>query len=132
MTLLELEELRKRKRQQTALLEEAADLTRQISDAVGRKDQLSLQMLLGMRETPLRRIVEISDGTEDYLLSLPEASAIRGNELLRGGASETPEEEGLCEDVARYHRLLSSVTETDRLVSTRLGGRKSFYNTFRN
>ena len=127
----ELEELRQRKRRQSLLLIETSDLTKEIEEALDRKDEVSLRMLMEMRETPLQGMRELEEGIKAYLLSLPESSSIRGKALLDGGEAAEDAEKPLCEEVARYRRLLGSVIERDREVSTRLGGKKSYYIKFR-
>lgn len=127
MEIRELEELRQRKRRQSLLLIETSDLTKEIEEALNRKDEVSLRMLMGMRETPIRGMRELEDGMEAYLLTLPEDSAVRGRALLRGGEAEEGAEGPLCEEVAKFRRLLDTVIERDRRISIRLGGDKSFY-----
>lgn len=124
----ELEELRQRKRRQSLLLIETSDLTKEIEEALDRKDEVSLRMLMEMREAPLQGMRELEEGIEAYLLTLPEASAIRGKALLRGSGAEEGAEGPLCEEVAKFRRLLDTVIERDRRISIRLGGDKSFYN----
>lgn len=131
MEFHELEELRKRKRGQVALLTEVGDLTKQMLDALNRRDEVSLGMLLDMREAPVRRLREMDEGLRQFVLSLPESSAIRAAELLRGAEANSTAEEPLCEDVGRYSRLLSSVIDLDKRLSLSMGGGKSFYKTFR-
>ena len=131
MEIHELEELRQRKRRQSLLLIETSDLTKQMEEALSRKDEVSLQMLMQMRETPIQGMRELEDGIEAYLLSLPESSAIRGKALLRGSEAAEGAEEPLCEEVAKFRRLLDTVIERDRQISVRLGGDKSFYNKLR-
>lgn len=131
MEIRELEELFRRKRSQSLLLNETADLTKQLKEALDRRDQVSVQMVMRMREAPLREMLELEEGIEAYLLSLPESSAIRGKILLNGGAAEEAAEEPLCEEVAKFRRLLNTVIELDRQISVGIGGNKSFYNKFR-
>lgn len=127
----ELEELGKRKQSQLALLMEVSDLTKQLGEALDRKDQVSAQMLLSMRETPIRQMAEIDEGIRRYLLELPEDEAIRCTELLEGEAPETDAEEAFCEQVDRFLDTLEAVIEADKRVSLRVGGSRSFYKTFR-
>ena len=131
MEIRELDELRQRKRRQSLLLIETSDLTKEIEEALNRKDEVSFQMLMGMREAPIRGMRELEEGIEAYLLSLPESSAIRGKALLRGDEAAEDAERPLCEEIAKFRRLLSTLIERDRQISIRLGGDKSFYNTFR-
>ena len=131
MEYLELEELRKRKRSQMAALSEVEDLTRQLAAALDRRDEVSVQMLLNMREEPIRRLQELDDGIRNYLENLPPEHAVQGAALMQGGEAQDPVEIPLCEDVARFRRLLSSVVEIDKRFNLRLGNDRSFYKTFR-
>ena len=126
-----LEELCRRKKDQTVKLIEIADTTQRIAEAVERRDELSVQLLLGEREQPIRQLYELEEGIRAYLPTLPEAEAIRMNELLRGAEPRTDEEKPLAEHAAQYRRMLESVTALDKQVSLRLGGSRSFYKKFR-
>lgn len=127
----ELEVLCKHRHDQILHLMEVSDLTKQLTDAVDRNDQVSVNMLLSMREGPVQKLCEMEQRLQEYCLQLPEASAIRSRELLEGAEPEEQEEETLHEKNASYRRLLTSVLENDKQLSLRLGGSKSFYRTFR-
>lgn len=125
-----LAELAGRKREQLGLLEEASDLTRQLADAIDRRDQVSVQLVLAMRDDPIRAMRALEDGIEDFLPTLPDEDARRCDALLRGAAAETPEEEKLAVLVARFRSRLQSVVEMDEKLSVRLGGKRSFYHYY--
>ena len=127
----ELEELCGRKKSQTVKLIEVTDLTRQIAEALDRRDEVAAQLLLSERERPVRELSEQEEGIRAYLLELPEEQAIRLNELLSGGAAETEEEKPLAEETARFRRLLEALLAFDRETSIRFGGSRSFYKKFR-
>ena len=131
MERADLEELCQRRRVQMLRLMEVADLTAQLAQALDRRDQVSVTLLLSMREEPLRLLEEMERDLRAHLLDLPRQDAIRANELLQGAQAETEEEEALCEQTARYRRLLESVAAQDRQLSLRIGGARSFYRTFR-
>lgn len=131
MERVDLEELCQRRRLQTLRLMEVSDLTAQLSAALERQDQVSVTLLLSMREAPLRQLEEMEADLRAHLLTLPQRDAIRAQELLQGAAAETRAEEPLCAQAARYRRLLQSVAEQDRALSLRAGGARSFYRTFR-
>lgn len=131
MGKLELEELRKRKKDETVKLIEIADVTRQVAEAVERNDAVAAQMLLNEREQPVRELGEMEEGVRAYVMGQPESDAIRLNELLRGGEAETEDETALAEQVAQFRRLLGSVRSMDEQLSVRLGGNQSFYKKFR-
>ena len=124
MEYIELEELRRRRRDQIVRLMEVQDLTEQLRQAVERRDQVSVRVLLSMREPPIRQLQEIEEGIQSYLLTLPEEDAIRG------GALETSEEEALSEQQMIYRRALEKTVAADRRVSEGLGGKRSFYKKY--
>ncbi|MBE7005207.1 MAG: hypothetical protein E7425_13200 [Ruminococcaceae bacterium] len=127
----ELDELRKRKKDEVVKLIEVADLTRQVAEAVERGDTVAAQMLLTEREQPVRELSEMEKGIREYVLDVPEAEAIRLDELLRGGEAVSEEEKPLAEQIAQFRRILSSVRSLDEQLSVRMGGNQSFYKKFR-
>ena len=127
----ELEELCKRKKEETIKLIEVADVTRQIAEAVERRDETAAQLLLGERDAPVQALRELEEGVRAYVQTLPESEAIRLGELLRGGEAETEEEKMLEEQVAQFRRILESVAGVDKQLSIRMGGNLSFYKKFR-
>jgi len=131
MGMLELEELRKRKKDEVVKLIEVADVTRQVAEAVERNDAVAAQMLLNEREQPVRALKEMEEELRAYIVEQPEAEAIRLNELMRGAEAETDEEKPLVEQVAQFRRLLASVQAMDEQLSVRMGGNQSYYKKFR-
>lgn len=131
MGMLELEELRKRKKDEVVKLIEVADVTRQVAEAVERNDAVAAQMLLNEREQPVRALKEMEEELRAYIVEQPEAEAIRLNELMRGAEAETDEEKPLVEQVAQFRRLLASVQAMDEQLSVRMGGSQSYYKKFR-
>lgn len=126
----ELQNLCDWKRRQARCLLEIGQLTDQLADALGRGDQVSVQMLLAMRQEPIAKAQELDEGIKSYLLTLPEEDAIRGAELLNGGEGATPEEEALAKVSAQNRRTLERIRETDRRISLQVGGRRSFYKSY--
>ncbi|MBO4913588.1 MAG: hypothetical protein J5449_00125 [Oscillospiraceae bacterium] len=131
MGKLELEELRKRKRDEVVKLIEVADLTRQVAEAVERGDSVAAQMLLGEREQPVRELSEMEESVRAYVMERPETEAIRLQELLRGGEAESEDEKLLVEQVGQFRRILASVRALDEQLSVRLAGDRSIYKKYR-
>lgn len=131
MDLRILEELWRRKKTQAVRLMEVADLTRQILQAAERRDEVSVTMLLSMREEPIMRLGETDAALREYLRTLSREDAIRAAELLNGAPPASPDETRLCEQVGQYRRLLESAVEADSRLSVRMGGQRSFYKMFR-
>lgn len=119
------------KKQQMVKLLEVSDLTEQMAQAVERQDQASINMLLSMREEPIRQLQEIEASIQEYLPTLPAEEAIRCAGLLKGEAAQTPEEEPLALQVAQDRRLLEQIQKLDEKVSVTLGGKQSFYRKYR-
>ena len=126
-----LQELQRRRQRQLLRLNEVLDLTTQLAQGIDRTDQISVQMLISMRQEPIMELQEMEEGIRSYVLTLPEADAIRCHELLQGGAPLLPSEEAFCAQNTQYRRILESVISLDKRLSLKLGGRSSFYNSFR-
>lgn len=131
MVAADLEELWRRKKVQLVALVEVSNLTGQLAYAARRRDQVSMEVLLGMRETPLRRICEMEAAINNYVCHLPQADAIRAQELLDGAEAVETQEVPLQEQVSQYRRLLRTVVEQDSEISLGSGGERSFYRMYR-
>lgn len=126
-----LEELFLKERLLYVKLSEFEDLTRQLGEALDRRDEVSVQMLLNMRGEPANQLQEADKQLRQRLLQLPEDDAIRARELLEGGEQRDPQEAALCRQVKQNQRLLHRCREMDRQLSIRMGGSKSFYKKYR-
>ena len=75
------------------LLNELEDVTRQLGEAIDRNDQVSMQMLVAMREDPLEKLQAADVAVRDQLEALhdgDEAAALAG--MLNGGPPLQPGE----------------------------------------
>lgn len=126
-----LEEMVLKTRRLYVKLTEFEDLTRQLAEAVDRRDEVSVQMLLNMRGEPAQQIWESGQQLRQYVLSLPEDDAIRAKELLEGAPQREPGEAALCAQIAQNQRLASRCQELDKHISLRMCGKRSFYNKYR-
>lgn len=131
METKQLENLCQWKRRQAVYLAEVESVTSQLAEAMGRGDQVSVSMLLVMREDPLQQAQALERSARNYLLGLPEEDAVRLNELLDGAPACTEQEEALARQTAQNYRALKKIQEVDRRLSLQLGGRHSFYRKFR-
>lgn len=109
-------------------LTEAQELTDELSQALQRQDQVSVQMFLSMRQTPINRLREFQALRRKQLASLPERELGEMENLLSGAApGQTSTEQSLSRLAGQNRHLLERVLQEDRRISTRLGGKKSFY-----
>ena len=113
------------------LLNEFEDLTQQIGQSIDRNDQVSLQMLIAMREEPLAKMQAADQALREQLEALADRDEAAGLAVILNGGS--PAEPGgrtqqmLCEQVAANNRHLKQIVEMDRALSQRLGREKSMY-----
>ena len=119
------------KRKELLQLNEVSSLTEQLAQAVSRRDQVSVNLLLSMRQEPILQLQELRETLHTRLESFPEDEAIRISALLDGAPAESAKEEALAKQVAQCRRVLERVVAMDRQISERMGGKKSFYLKYR-
>ncbi len=69
------------------LLGEIIDLSQQLADAVNREDQITVQMLLGMREEPIQKLAETKELLMRQILEADPEDSERLRALLNGGSA---------------------------------------------
>lgn len=110
-------------------LTEVLDLTSQMAEAVDRQDQISVQLLVSMRQEPIAHLEQIKESTGHRLDLLPQEDAgyLRG--LMEGKEDEARAENDrmLAVQSAANLRLLQRVLELDRRVNHKLAGKESVY-----
>ena len=112
------------------LLNELADLTQQLGQAIDRNDQVSIQMLIAMREEPLGKLQASDQALREQLEALPNREeAARLAAVLNGEPVEDSERtlKMLCDQVAQNQRRLRQVMDLDRVLNQRMGREKSAY-----
>lgn len=111
-----------------AALTEVMELTQDLSDAVQRQDQVTVQMFLSMRQEPINQLKEYRRLQRKRCASLPEEESAALWKVLTGkGADGTGQLQDLEKVVGQNQSLLERIQQADRQVSVRLGGKKSFY-----
>ena len=108
-------------------LNEALDLTQQIGNALDHNDQISLKMLLAMRQEPIMYLEELKQTIQARRQDLPPEDQERVQALLSGASPRTQEETSFVQQASIVGRLLQRVVELDRTVSLRLAGSNSVY-----
>lgn len=114
------------KRAYTAL-NEALDLTRQLAEAVDRNDQVTIHMLVSMRQEPTDKLARACQALEQQRLALSEADAARLSALLKGEAAETEAEAPLVAQIGVNQRVLKQLVDLDQVVNRKLAREKSIY-----
>ena len=110
-----------------ASLNEALDLTRQLADAVDRDDQVTVQMLVAMRQEPTDKLAAAHEALSQQKAGLPAQDRERLTALLKGAAAEEPAENALAGQVGLNQRGLKQLVDLDRVVNRKLTREKSIY-----
>ena len=112
-------------------LGEVLELSRQMGEAANRGDQVSLNMLVALRQEPILRLEEVKGLIDARRDSLPQADWMRVSQLLKERTPQGGWERTFLEQAEGARRLLEQVLEIDRQVSLRLAGEDSFYRSAR-
>lgn len=109
------------------LLNEAMDLSRQLVEAADRGDQTTVELLMGMREDPIRKLQGTRYALEQQRDSLPQDEGRYLAALLNGGAPQDEAEKPLAAQVAQNQKLLKELIALDERLSHKLLQEKSVY-----
>lgn len=127
MTGAQLLDAQVQEKRRYALLSELFDLTKQLAEAVDRSDEVTIQMLLSMREGPLAQMRQVEENLTRQRSSLSEEDGRRLKELLSGAQAQRQEENALSGQVGTNRRLLGQLVELDKRVNKKVTREKSVY-----
>ena len=127
MTGAQLLDAQVQEKRRYALLNELFDLTKQLAEAVDRSDEVTIQMLLSMREGPLAQMRQVEENLTRQRSSLSEEDGRRLAELLSGAQAQRQEENALSGQVGTNRRLLGQLVELDKRVNKKVTREKSVY-----
>lgn len=108
-------------------LAEVLELSRQMGEAADRGDQVSLNMLIAMRQEPILRLEELRGLIDARWRELTREDQEYVGRLLREHSPSGDGERTFLDQAEGARRLLEQVLEVDRRVSLRLAGSASFY-----
>lgn len=109
------------------LLNEVMDVSRQMAEAVDRDDQVAIQMLVSMREEPVRKLRQARQALKEQRDALEPEAAQRLSQLLNGEEAETEAEAPLAAQIGANRRLLDQVLELDRVLNRKVTRKDSIY-----
>lgn len=108
-------------------LSEVMDVSRQMGEALDRNDEVSMRMLIAMRQDPILGLEEVKRAITDKRSSLLPEDRERVSALEGGAAPQRDGESVYVEQIGNVRRLLERVVELDRILNRRLAGSNSFY-----
>lgn len=106
-------------------LGEVMDLSRQLAEALDRNDEVSVRVLLNMREEPLREAQQTHMALQQIINETADGERLRA--LLNGAAAQSEGEEPLAAQIGMNRRLLDQVQELDRALNRKLTRERSIY-----
>lgn len=112
-------------------LSEVMDLTGQMGAALDRNDQVSLKMLISMRQEPILCLEDLDRTIRARRQELPPEDQERVAALLSGASPRNDGENTFAQQAGTVSRLLSRVVELDRVINLRLTGDASVYRSAR-
>lgn len=108
-------------------LSEVMDLSQQLGEAMDRNDQVSLRMLLSLRQDPVLQLAELKQSIDAKRSSLTQEERERLAALEAGAEPLDEGEATYVTQAGAARRLWERVIELDRRLSGRLAGSDSFY-----
>ena len=111
------------------VLNECLDLTRQLADAVDRRDEVAIQLLVSMREEPVKKLRRANTALEYQQDALDPELGRQLGELLKGGEPKDEAEIPLAKQASMNARLIQQVYELDKAVNLKLNREKSIYHS---
>ena len=108
-------------------LSEVMDLSRQMGEALDRSDDVSVRMLLALREDPLVQLQELKQAINMKKESLSPEDRERVSALGQGASPKGEEETTYHSQAGAARRLLERMLELDERLNRRLAGKNSFY-----
>lgn len=109
------------------LLSEVMDLSKQLGEVMDRNDDVSVRMLIAMRQEPLLKLEELKHVTDLKKEALSPEDRERVSALGQGAAPRGEEETTYQNQAGSARRLLERIVELDERLNRRMGGKDSFY-----
>lgn len=110
-------------------LHEVMDVTRQLAEAIDRNDDVSIRMVMAMRQEPIAAAAQADDRLHTLAAEAPEDERGQLASLLNGDEDAVPQsdlERALSERMAANRKALSEVRAVDRILNQKLSrGRTS-------
>lgn len=105
----------------SALLGETVDLSRQLGEALDRRDNVAAEMLVAMRGEPIEKLAAADQALIHLTETLPAPEdRERLKALLNGAPADSPEEEPLAARVAANRRMLKQARELDQVLTAKM------------
>ncbi len=108
------------------LLNEVLDYSQQLGDALNRNDEVSMRLVLSMREEPIAKLKVADRALRRQRDAMPEGEEKeRFISLLNGKPSSDPQENMLATRMEANQKLLERVVEIEKVLNRKIAREKS-------
>lgn len=113
------------------LFNEVLELSKQLADAIDRRDEVSAKMILAMRSEPVEKLTITDRALREILAALDETDSARIRAILNGEAERAvgEQEKLLAEQASLNIRIHCRMMELDKILNRKIAREKSIYNT---
>ena len=111
------------------LFNEIMDITMQLADAIDRRDEVSVGLIIAMRSEPIEKLMIADHALRNHLNGLDEEDAQRIRAILNGEEDRAidPIEKILAGQAAMNIRTHRKLMELDEILNKKIGRDKSVY-----
>ena len=111
------------------LINEIMDITKQMGEAIDRRDEVSLSLVIAMRSEPIERFSIADRALREHLDALDEEDSLRIRAILNGEEERAvdPMEKALAAQAAMNIRAHAKLMELDKILNRKLAQEKSIY-----
>ncbi len=128
MTDKEIVDFHVLERKRYNLLKEVLDLSKQLGDSIDRNDQVTMRMLLSMRQDPISKLEKVKEEIDAVLGSLSQIEQDQFQRMLAGvNQAETKAEQALQAQSLETVAVLNEVLALDKRINQRVAGENSVY-----
>ena len=113
------------------LFHEITDISMQLADALDRRDEVSMEMIIAMRAEPIDRLAIADRSLREILGELDDGDeAARIRAILNGDAAQAidQQEKLLSEQASANIRAHRRLMELDEILSRKIARERSVYN----
>lgn len=111
------------------LINEVMDISAQLADALDRRDEVSMNMIIAMRAEPIEKLVIADRALREHLASLDPEDGERIRAILNGDEAQASGavERVLAAQAAMNIRMHRRLMELDEVLNKKIGREKSIY-----
>lgn len=111
------------------LFNEITDVTAQLAEAIDRRDEVSVGLIIAMRSDPIEKLTIADRALREQLMQLDEEDARRIRAILNGEEDRAidPLEKILAGQAAMNIRAHGKLVELDKLLNRKIAQDKSIY-----